>query len=104
MPSLVRRRAIRIRDTVRVCPSRQAAVRVGEAKAPGQSWRRLAWPLATITALGLLWLVTWASGLRLIYNASDSEARGWYLARPATRPLTHGALVVFPVPQQVAGL
>ena len=56
------------------------------------------------TTLATLWLLAWASGLRFVYNATESEPRGWYLARPATGPLTRGQLILFPVPASVAGL
>lgn len=56
------------------------------------------------TTLATLWLLAWASGLRFVYNATESEPRGWYLARPVSRPLTRGQLILFPVPASVAGL
>lgn len=56
------------------------------------------------TALAALWLLGRASGLRLVYNATESEPRGWYLARPVTRPPIRGELVLFQVPARVAGL
>ncbi len=52
----------------------------------------------------MLWLAGRVSGLRLVYNASDSELRGWYLTRPVAGPLARGQLVVFPVPEHVADL
>ncbi len=61
-------------------------------------------PALAATALTALWLLASASGLRLVYNATESAPRGWYLARPVSRPLTQGQLVLFPVPASVAGL
>jgi Integrase core domain len=55
-----------------------------------------------IVLLSMLWLGGWGSGRRLVYYATESEPRGWYLARPVTRLLTHGQLIVFPVPPHVA--
>lgn len=55
-------------------------------------------------ALAVLWSLGQLSGLRLVYNATQSEPRGWYLTTPARPPFTRGQLVVFPVPPYVAGL
>lgn len=61
-------------------------------------------PVLAVALLSALWLAGWASGRRLVYNATDSEARGWYLAAPVTGPLTRAQFILFPVPTHVAGL
>ncbi len=67
-----------------------------------------AWPprvrLIVGVALAVPWCLGQLAGLRLVYNATESEPRGWYLTRPARPPLSRGQLIVFPVPVHVAGL
>ncbi len=65
---------------------------------------RLRVPFIAGVALALLWSLGRLSGARLVYNATESEPRGWYLTTPARPPLTRGQLAVFPVPPRVAGL
>ncbi len=61
-------------------------------------------PLVVGVALAVLWSLGRLSGVRLVYNATESEPRGWYLTMPAKPPLARGRLVVFPLPPHVAGL
>lgn len=67
-------------------------------------WQSGVHPLGAGLALAMIWVVISVSGFRLVYNATESEARGWYLTRPVTRPLAQGELVVFPVPLHVVPL
>lgn len=83
----------------------QFGTRTGpECRYPAAPWRvaglgRLRVPLLAGVALALLWSFGRLSGLRLVYNATESEPQGWYLTTPARPPLTRGQLVVFPVPR-----
>jgi len=63
------------------------------------SWAALCWLLLGILALA--WTAVVPASLRLVYNASDSAPRGFYMVRPAV-DLRVGDYVVARLPEAAA--